>query len=103
MASMTGQDNRQDLRNDADNENDDGEEGERALLRTEVSQRYTLMQRPGEENTWIFVSGILLEVGSILYLFLKVFQSCVKDSSNIVINDYRNSIYRGTFPTNCCM
>jgi hypothetical protein len=74
MTDLGGRHNlEQNSSNDADNESDDGDEGERALLGSGHSQRYTPIKSMEEENTWPFVRRILVEVSPVLLEALEAY------------------------------
>ena len=59
MANLNGSHHRQDTLDEVDNDSDGGDDGERILLGFGRKQTYI-----PEETTWLFVRGILVEVGS---------------------------------------
>ncbi|KAF8507993.1 hypothetical protein JB92DRAFT_2733830 [Gautieria morchelliformis] len=69
MTDLSGRRNLdQNSTNYADNESDDGDEGERALLGSGRSQKYPPIKSMEEENTWPFVRRILVETVPTLLL-----------------------------------
>lgn len=101
MTHMDAQHSAHNLLDDSDNQSNDGGEVEGALLGSEFSQSYSI-KRP-TDDTWSYVRGILLEVSLEHRSVGRGILSCIKDSSNIVINYYRIDIYWRVVGASFCM